>query len=111
MFRVDERKAQYNSASRPKLLVASFYERDNWFVDRTSQKRSCCLRGIGSFFAVTYAVNRCNQNSVSAAANQVVVARLSLTRKNELGNSIFDHRLSYFSISSPSQSFPGQVGK
>src|SRR5712692_1899953 len=95
MFRVNASKAQYNPASCPELLVASFHERDNWFAVRASQKRGGYLRGIGSFFAVPYAVNRCNQNSVSVAANQVVIARLSLTRKSELGNTIFDHRLSY----------------
>ena len=95
MFRFNESKAHYNPASCPEFLMASFYQRDNRFVGRASEKRSCCLGGIGSFFAVAYAVNRGNQNSVSAAANQVVIAGLSLARKNELGNTIFDHRLSY----------------
>jgi hypothetical protein len=80
MFTVNTGKAQYNPASCPEFLVALFYERDNWFVGGASEKRSCCLRGIGSFFAVPYAVDRCNQNSVSVAANQVVIARLSLAR-------------------------------
>ncbi len=95
MFRVNASKAQCNPASCPEFLVASFYQRDNRFVSRASEKRNCCLRGIGSFFAVPYAVNRCNQNSVSVAANQVVIARLALARKNELGNTIFDHRRFY----------------
>jgi hypothetical protein len=58
MFRVNASKAQYNPASCPEFLVASFYQRDNRFVGKASEKRSCCLRGIGGFFAVPYAVNR-----------------------------------------------------
>jgi len=95
MFRVNASKAQYNPASCPELLVASFYQRDNRFVGRASQKRSCRLRSIGSFFAVPYAVNRGNQNSASVAANQVVIARFSLARKNELRDTIFNHRFFY----------------
>jgi hypothetical protein len=49
---------------------------------------------IRFLFAVPYTVNRCNQSSVSVAANQAI-ARLSLARKNELGNIVFDHPLSY----------------
>ncbi len=75
--------------------MASFYQRDNRFVGRASEKRGRCLRGNGSFFAVPYAVNRCNQNSVSVAANQVVITRLALAWKNELRYTIFDHRLFY----------------
>ncbi|HUE57577.1 MAG TPA: hypothetical protein VMO76_17195 [Candidatus Udaeobacter sp.] len=74
MFQVNESKAHYNPASCPELLVASFYKRDNRLVGGASEKRSCCLRGIGGFFAVPYAVNGANQNSVLAAANQVVIA-------------------------------------
>src|SRR6266403_2684566 len=95
MFMVNASKAQYNPASCPEFFVALFHQRDNRLVGRASEKRSCCLRSIGSFFAVPYAVNRRNQNSITVAANQVVIARLSLARKNELGNTIFDHRLSY----------------
>jgi hypothetical protein len=95
MFRVNESKAQYNPASCPELLVASFYERDNRFVGRAFEKRSRCLGGTGGFFAVPYAVDSCNQNSISVAANQVVIAGLALARQNELGKTILDHRLSY----------------
>jgi hypothetical protein len=74
MVRVNARKTQYHSPSRTEFFVAKFYQRDNRFVDRIFQKCSRCLGGIGRFFAVSYAVNRCNQNSAAAAANQVVIA-------------------------------------
>jgi len=93
MFRVNASKAQYSPASSPEFFVASFYERDDRFVSKASEKRNCRLRGIGSFFAVAYAVNRRNQNSVSVAANQMAITRLFLARKNKRGNTIFDHRL------------------
>ncbi len=95
MFRVNASKAQYNPASCPELFVALFYQRDNRFVGRASEKRRCRLGSIGSFFAVPYAVNRGNQNSASVAANQVVIARFSLPRKNEFRDTIFNHRFFY----------------
>src|SRR6267378_2316138 len=95
MLRVNGSEAQYNSASCPEFLVASLHQGDNWFVGRASEKRSRCLGGTGGFFAVPYPVNCCNQNAVSVAANQVMIARLVLPRKNVLGNAIFDHRLFY----------------
>src|SRR5258708_35676441 len=42
-----------------------------------------------------YTVNRRNQNSRSVAANQVVIARLALSGKNELCYTILDHRVFY----------------
>ena len=95
MVRVNASKAQYNPASCPEFVVALFYQRDNRFVGRASEKRRCRFGSIGSLFAVPYAVNRGNQNSASVAANQVVIARFSLARKNELRDTIFNHRFFY----------------
>jgi hypothetical protein len=74
IFRVNASKAQYNPASCPEFFVALFYQRENRFVGGALENRNRCLGGISRFFAVPYAVNRCNQNSVSVAANQVVIA-------------------------------------
>src|SRR6266436_2244393 len=75
--------------------MAAFYERDNWFVGRASDKRGRSLGDAGSFFTVPYPVNRCDQNPTAIAAHQMVIARLALARKNVFGDTIFDHRLSY----------------
>jgi hypothetical protein len=47
-------------------------------MTRLTQAMVC--QKIPILFAVPYAVNRRNQNSVSVGANQVVIARLSLAR-------------------------------
>src|SRR5438132_13160065 len=75
--------------------MASFYEPDNWFVGRVSENGGGSLGDAGSFFAVPDPVNRCDQNSASIAAHQVMIARLALSRKNVLGDTIFDHRFRY----------------
>ena len=72
-----------------------FHKGDNWFVGPSLEKRSCHLRGIGSFFSVTDPVYRGDQNSILATVQEMVIARLALARKSELGNSVFDDRDSY----------------
>src|SRR5260370_36130085 len=89
---IDESKTQCNPASSSQFLVALFNERDNWFVGGASEQRRRRLGGTGSLFALSYAVNRCNQNSVSATANRVVVTRLTLPRQNGLRTTISDVR-------------------
>src|SRR6266481_5880180 len=95
LSRLNESKAQYHTSRCPESLVASLYERDNRLVGRASEKGGCCSGGIGRCVTVPYAVNGRYQNSVSVAADQVLVTRFALARKNEFGNAIFDHRLSY----------------
>ena len=75
--------------------MASLYERDNWFVCRASDKRGRSLGDAGSFFAVPYPVNRRDQNPAPVAAHQMVIASLSLARKDVFGDAVFDHRLPY----------------
>ena len=75
--------------------MTPLYERDNRLVGRVSQKRSRCSGDAGGFFTVPYSVNRRDQNPVAVAAHQVVIARLSLARKDILGDAVFDHRLPY----------------
>src|SRR5437764_11834593 len=75
--------------------MASLYERDNWFVGSASDKRGRSLGDAGGFFTVSYPVNRRDQNSVAVAAHQMMIARFSLAWKDVLGDTIFDHRLSY----------------
>ena len=92
--------------------MASFHDRDNWLVGGISEMRGCCLGDAGGFLAVTNAVDRRNQNSISAAADQKCRSpdsscpgRANLaTPYSTIGSFIV-------SISSPPQLFPGQVGR
>jgi len=62
MRRFNESKAQHDPASSSEFLVASFNERDDWFVGEILEKRTCGFRSVGGFFAMSYAVNRCDQD-------------------------------------------------
>jgi len=75
--------------------VALLHERDDWFVDTSLENGSCPFRSVGSFLAVADAVNGSNEHSVLVEADKVVIARLTLAGKSELGNTIFHNRLSY----------------
>src|SRR5437879_13886668 len=93
MFRFNESKAQYNPPSSPKFFVASFNERNNWFVGETLEKRACGFGSVGSLFAMPYAVIHCDQNSPFVAANQVIIALLPLARHDILSIDMIDYRL------------------
>src|SRR5260370_23453139 len=95
MLRVNGSKAQHDTARQAELLVAALYQRDDRFVRTRFENGNRCLRRVGSLFSMSNSVNRRDQNSTPPTANQMLVARFTLTRENKLRHTILHQRLLY----------------
>src|ERR1700737_3620798 len=90
-----ESKAQHNTARGAEFLVAAPYQRNDRVVRTHFENGNRRLRGVGSFFSMSNSVYRRDQYPTLVAANQMVVARFTLTRANKLRHAILHQRLVY----------------
>src|SRR5882762_2688916 len=95
MLRLNGSKAQHHPACRAKFLVAAFQQRDDRFLRPCFENGNSRLCGAGSFFAMSNSIDRRDQDSALVAANQVLIARFTLTREHELRHPILHQRYVY----------------